>query len=75
MSKAKLRYDRSIRKYTYKISDLVLVDHPKRKKGKSSGLAFRFHGPYEIAAIEPNGVDYAIKNWMVQTIISYIIIE
>ncbi|CAF0837309.1 unnamed protein product [Brachionus calyciflorus] len=30
----------------YKISDLVLTDHPKIKKGHSHGLAQKYYGPY-----------------------------
>lgn len=61
MEKAKWRHDRQIKKFEYEVGDLVLTDHPRLKKGLSSGLAHKFYGPYEIIAKNLNGVDYTIK--------------
>jgi len=61
MQKAKWNHDRKIKKFNYKIGDLVLADHPKLKKGLSQGIARKYYGPFEIVGINPNGVDYFIK--------------
>ena len=61
MEKAKWYHDRNIKKFNYKIGDLVLANHPKLKKGLSQGIAHKYYGPFEIVGINPNGVDYFIK--------------
>ena len=61
MRKQKTIYDRKIRKTTYNIGDWVLCNHPQLKKGLSRGLAPRFHGPFVIVGIYPNGCDYLIR--------------
>jgi hypothetical protein len=61
MEKAKIDHDRLIRKYEYKIGDLVLTDHPKLKKGLSHGLAHKFYGPFVIVGINENKIDYFIR--------------
>ncbi|CAF1061670.1 unnamed protein product [Brachionus calyciflorus] len=61
MNKAKIRHDRNIRKFEYEVGDLVLTDHVQLKKGLSSGLAHKYHGPFEIMAKHPNKVNYVIR--------------
>ena len=61
MNKAKIRHDRNIRKFEYEVGDFVLTDHVQLKKGLSSGLAHKYHGPSEIMAKHPNNVNYVIK--------------
>jgi hypothetical protein len=61
MDKAKIRHDRNIRKFSYEVGDLVLTDHVKIKKGLSSGLAHKYHGPFVIVAKHPNNVNYVIR--------------
>ncbi|CAF0916259.1 unnamed protein product [Brachionus calyciflorus] len=48
MERAKLRHDHQLKKFSYEINDLVLTDHVKVKKGISSGLAHKYHGPFSI---------------------------
>ncbi|CAF0882494.1 unnamed protein product [Brachionus calyciflorus] len=54
MDKAKIRHNRNIKKFEYQVGDLVLTDHVKVKKGVSSGLAHKYHGPFIIVI---NNVD------------------
>ena len=54
MQKAKTNHDRKIKRYEYKVGDLVLCDHPKLKKGLSHGLAHKYYGPFKIVGIKDN---------------------
>ena len=62
LDKCKIYHNSNIRKYEYKVGDRVLVNHPKVRKGLSSGLAFKFKGVFEMIGAENNGVDYVLKN-------------
>lgn len=46
--KQKERYDKSHRHVEYRVQDKVMVWTPVRKKGKSTKLLHRWHGPYVI---------------------------
>ncbi|CAF0912934.1 unnamed protein product [Brachionus calyciflorus] len=61
MDKAKLRHDRKIKKFEYEVGDLVLTDHVQLKKGLSSGLVHKYHGPFTFIGKHPNGVNYVIR--------------
>ena len=47
MDKHKLFYDRRIKKFSYKIGDYVLCDHPRIKKGVARGLEKKYYGPFQ----------------------------
>ncbi|CAF1009978.1 unnamed protein product [Brachionus calyciflorus] len=55
MQKAKWNHDRKIKKFNYKIGDLVLADHPKVKKSSSQRIARKYYVPFEIVGGNPNG--------------------
>jgi hypothetical protein len=57
----KIRHDRQIKPFEYKIGDLVLTDHPQLKKGLSQGLAHKYYGPYIFVGINDNKCDYFIR--------------
>ena len=61
MERAKVDYDRRIRKRSYEVGEWVLCNHPKIKKGLSRGLAPRYHGPFVIVGKYANGCDYLIR--------------
>jgi hypothetical protein len=61
MRRAKLNYDRRLRRAEYKIGDWVLVHRPQLKKGMSRGLAPRYYGPFIVVGIHANKFDYLIK--------------
>jgi hypothetical protein len=63
MNRAKVYYDRNLRKQNYEIGDLVLCDQPKIQKGLSRGLAPRYYGPFQIVGKYKNGCDYLIKEY------------
>jgi hypothetical protein len=60
MDRNKIIYDRNIKKFSYKVGDYVLCDHPRLKSGLSRGLAHKYYGPFVIKGLNPNGVDYYI---------------
>ncbi|CAF0955477.1 unnamed protein product, partial [Brachionus calyciflorus] len=51
MEKSKIDFDRRLKKFEYKIGDLVLCDHPNLKKGLSQGISRKFYGPYKIKQV------------------------
>ena len=56
----KIFYDRNIKKFEYKVGDLVLVDHPYLKqKGLAKGIAPKYYGPFEI--LKRIGSNYVIQ--------------
>ncbi len=61
MDKVKHLFDRRIKKASYKVGDLVLCSHPKIAKGMRRGIAYKYHGPYRVKTIDPNGCNYVIK--------------
>ena len=61
MDLAKVKHDRKIKKFSYNVGDLVLTDHVKLKTGQSSGLAHKYHGPFEIIGVHNNKCNYIIK--------------
>ena len=49
MDKAKVDYDRKIRKFNFKVGDRVLVNSPMlQKTGLCTGLAKKYKGVYEV---------------------------
>jgi hypothetical protein len=50
-----------IKKTSYELGDLVLVNHPELKKGLARSLAARYYGPFEIVGKYKNGCDYLIR--------------
>ncbi|CAF0940170.1 unnamed protein product [Brachionus calyciflorus] len=61
MYKVKIDHELRLRKFDYKIGDLVLTDHPKLKRGLSQGIARKYYGPFEKVGKNLNDVDYFIK--------------
>jgi hypothetical protein len=61
MEKAKINFDRQIKKSNYNVGDLVLCDHPKLKKGLSQGIAHKYYGPFVVVGKNDNGCDYFIR--------------
>ena len=61
MDLAKIKHDRKIKKFTYNVGDLVLSDHVKLKTGQSSGLAHKYHGPFEVVGVHKNKCNYIIR--------------
>ena len=61
MNKEKWSDDRNIKRFTYKVGDYVLCDHPKLIKGMSRGIANKYYGPFIIKQIDVNNVDYIIQ--------------
>ena len=61
MDKAKINFDRHIKKFEYQIGDLVLCDHPDLKKGLSQCIAHKYYGPFVIMGVNENKCDYLIK--------------
>ena len=61
MNKAKIDFDRKIKKFEYQVGDWVLCSHPKLKRGLSRGLAPRYYGPFVIVAKYANNCNYLIK--------------
>jgi hypothetical protein len=61
MDLAKVKHDRKIKKFSYNVGDLVLSDHVNLKVGQSSGLAHKYHGPFEITGVHNNKCNYIIK--------------
>lgn len=48
--KQKQRYDKTHRCVEYEVGCQVMVWTPARKKGKTTKLLHRWHGPYEVKA-------------------------
>ena len=61
MDKHNLFYHRNIKKFSYKIGDYVLCDHPRLKKGVSRGRARKYYGPFIICGIREIKVDYLTR--------------
>jgi len=61
MDRAKITYDRSIKREKYQIGDKVLVNHPKLAKGQKQGLAYKYYGPFIITGVNTNGCNYTIR--------------
>jgi hypothetical protein len=61
MTQAKAYYDRRIKKTSYELGDLVLVNHSELKKGLARSLAPRYYGPFDIVGKYKNGCDYLIR--------------
>ena len=61
MDKVKIDHERRLRKFDYKIGDLVLTDHPKLKRGLLQGIARKYYRLFEIVGKNLNGVDFFIK--------------
>lgn len=61
ITKHKEIYERNLKRFSYKIGDWVLCNHPQIKKGLSRGLAPRYHGPFIIVGKYSNGLDYLIR--------------
>ena len=62
MDKAKVDHDKKIRKFEYKVGDIVLVNSPMLPKtGLCTGLAKKYIGVYEVIGINPNGIDYILR--------------
>ena len=57
MEKAKLRYDRDVRKVEYAVGDWVLVDNPQ----PSSPFDTAYTGPYRVIKTLPGGSDYVVE--------------
>lgn len=58
--KQKERYDKKHRHVEYEQGEQVMVWTPSRKKGRSTKLLHRWHGPYEIVS-KLSDVNYEIK--------------
>lgn len=58
--KQKGRYDKRHRHVEYSVGDRVMVWTPTRKKGKSTKLLHRWHGPYEVTK-KLSEVNYEVK--------------
>ena len=59
MDYAKITQDRKIKR---EINDYVLCSHPRIAKGQKRGIAPKYHGPFKIIGINPNGCNYVIKS-------------
>lgn len=60
MDKNKLRFDRKVRAANFEVTDLVWILDTTKKVGKSSKLARKWKGPYEILG-KINGYTYEVK--------------
>ena len=63
MEKAKMYYERNLRKFDYENGELVLSDHPKIKEGDGHGFAHKWYGPFIIVKKLENGLDYIILRY------------
>jgi len=63
MDLAKVDDDKRCRPVNYVVGDLVLVDHPEVKVGRSHGKAHKFYGLFVVLDREGE-VDYKIQCFM-----------